>query len=154
MTGRYLLTLAVKGHMMVCMSEPATTTGERIPEWTLGWRLKRALHFADLSAQDMAAELGVHVGTVSRWMNDRETPRRAYLMAWALRCGVPYGWLAGNEANGSHIRALIRDQQPGYAEIGNDITAMRKALGHGQRRTNARSPIAEPADPRSSERAV
>src|SRR5690606_20591044 len=62
---------------MVCMSEPASTKHERIPEWTIGWRLKRALDFADLSAQEMATELGVHVGTVSRWMNDRETPRRA-----------------------------------------------------------------------------
>lgn len=82
---------------MVLMSEPATPSYGAIPEWTLGWRLKRALDFADLSAQDMAAELGVHVGTISRWMNDRETPRRAYMMAWALRTGVPFGWISGVE---------------------------------------------------------
>lgn len=91
-----LLTVTVKGRMMVLMSEP-TIPHQGVPEWTLGWRLKRALSYAELSAQDMAAELGVHVATVSRWMNDREHPRRAYLMAWALRCGVPFGWLAGDE---------------------------------------------------------
>jgi transcriptional regulator with XRE-family HTH domain len=80
--------------MMVYMSEATVTTHQgQIPAWTLGWKLKRALDHAGLSAQEMAAELGVHVGTVSRWMNDRETPRRAYVMAWALRCGVSFGWL-------------------------------------------------------------
>lgn len=97
MAGCELLTLTVKGHMMVSMSDPTIERYGEIPEWTLGWKLKRALNYAELSAQDMAAELGVHVATVSRWMNDRESPRRAYLMAWALRCGVPFGWLTGDE---------------------------------------------------------
>lgn len=77
------------------MSEAAMRS--QVPEWTLGWKLKRALDFAGVSAQDMAGELGVHVATVSRWMNDRETPRRAYVMAWALRTGVPIEWFNGED---------------------------------------------------------
>lgn len=82
---------------MVHMSEPTTQHVEQVPEWTLGWKLKRALDFAGVTAQEMAAELGVHVGTVSRYMNDREEPRRAYLIAWALRCGIPLSWFLADE---------------------------------------------------------
>lgn len=128
---RRILTMTVKGHKMMVMSEPAMRT-ETVPEWTLGWKLKRALDFADLSAQDMAAELGVHVATVSRWMNDRETPRRAYVMAWSLRCGVPFGWLTGDEglpgATSSDIRTGIHEEsaeQPSTA----DIQSMMKSIG-------------------------
>lgn len=65
-----------------------------IPEWTLGWRLQRALDFAGITATDMADELGVARGTVSRWMNDHGAPPRlAYVKMWALRCGVNLGWL-------------------------------------------------------------
>lgn len=73
------------------------TPEPQTPDWTLGWRLKRALDWGKVSAQEMAEELGVHPGTVSRWMNDREVPRRAFLRVWALRCGVPIDWLSGEE---------------------------------------------------------
>ena len=119
---------------MLCMTEPATPRSERIPEWTLGWKLKRALDFAGLSAQQMAAELGVHVGTVSRWMNDRETPRRAYLMAWALRCGVPFDWLSGDEGlprvDSNHQPTGMWYESPGTVEI----AAMAKPIGELRRR--------------------
>ena len=118
---------------MVSMSEPS----HGIPEWTLGWRLKRALSFADLSAQDMAAELGVHVATVSRWMNDREHPRRAYLMAWALRCGVPFGWLVGDEGlprvDSNHQPAgwLTDSETPPSTRELQDIGSLRKRIRYG-----------------------
>ena len=78
---------------MADMSEPASSDQQQIPVWTLGWRLKRALDHGGVSAQEMALELGVHPGTVSRWMNDRETPRPIYVRAWAHRCRVPTDWL-------------------------------------------------------------
>lgn len=66
-----------------------------IPPWTLGWRLQRALSWADISAEEISVELEVHRSTVSRWMNDRGAPPRAlFVKEWALRCGVPYDWLA------------------------------------------------------------
>lgn len=79
---------------MAGMSEPASSDLYQIPEWSLGWRLKRALDHGGVSAQEMAAELGVHPGTVSRWMNDRERPRLIYIRAWAHKCKVPPAWLA------------------------------------------------------------
>lgn len=71
----------------------------QIPEWTLGWRLQRALTHADIQTDQMAAELGVSRSTVSRWLNDRgSAPKIAYLKVWALRTGVPLEWLTGGEA--------------------------------------------------------
>lgn len=68
-----------------------------IPEWTLGWRLQRALAQADLTSEAIADELGYSRSSVSRWMNDKGAPRPVVLREWALRCGVPYKWLATGE---------------------------------------------------------
>lgn len=66
-----------------------------IPPETLGWRLKRALDWGGVSAKEMATELDVSEGTVSRWSNDAGAPPRSiYLRAWANKCRVPYEWLA------------------------------------------------------------
>ena len=125
---------------MAYMSEATVTTHQgQIPAWTLGWKLKRALDHAGLSAQEMAAELGVHVGTVSRWMNDRETPRRAYVMAWALRCGVAFSWLTETESpqvspgiSGQERRpaglSAQPEPQPGHVPVDNEITRIRKRI--------------------------
>jgi transcriptional regulator with XRE-family HTH domain len=81
------------------MSQAAYETGS-IPPETLGWRLQRTLSFADVSVEQMSTELGVSRSTVSRWLNDRGTPSLGYLKIWALRCGVPFGWLMGDENPG------------------------------------------------------
>lgn len=73
--------------------QPETSPGT-VPRWTLGWRLQRSLAHAGMSVQEMAFELEVSRGTVSRWMADRGAdPRAGYLHHWALRTGVSYEWL-------------------------------------------------------------
>lgn len=49
----------------------------------------------------MADDLGVARSTVSRWMNDHgeRPPRKAFLMQWAMRCGVSYEWLRSGQAS-------------------------------------------------------
>lgn len=60
------------GHM-------STHTTQRVPQLTLGWRLKMAL--GDMKVQDMADALGVNRATVGRWMADKGAPpKRAYLL--------------------------------------------------------------------------
>lgn len=83
------------------MSQPIVTPGA-IPQWTLGWRLQRALSHAEMNVEEMASELGVVRATVSRWMHDKGAPpKAAYIKQWALRTGVPYLWLQdGVEPNG------------------------------------------------------
>ncbi len=76
------------------MSE--TTQAPAVPEWTLSWRLQRALAHAGIGIDDIAEELGVSRSTVSRWLNEHGgPPRSGYLKLWAMRCGVPLEWLAG-----------------------------------------------------------
>ncbi len=76
------------------MSNDATNDPSLVPEITLGWRLRIALERADIKADDMARELGVHRGTITRWTHDiGRQPRPIYLQRWADICGVSYGWL-------------------------------------------------------------
>lgn len=73
---------------------------ERVPELTLGWRLKMAL--GDMKRSDMADSLGVDPGTISRWCSDKGAkPKRVYLMQWALITGVSLDWLEGGQAGNS-----------------------------------------------------
>ena len=67
-----------------------------IPEWTIGWRLARALAYAGVSGEEMAAELGVSRTTISRMINDRGAPPRiGYVKLWAQRTGVSLEWVLG-----------------------------------------------------------
>jgi transcriptional regulator with XRE-family HTH domain len=66
---------------------------DQIPPWTLGWRLQRALSWADMNTEEMAYELGVARSTISRWCNDKGHPTRGYLKLWAQRTRVPLNWL-------------------------------------------------------------
>jgi transcriptional regulator with XRE-family HTH domain len=75
-----------------------------VPDWTLGWRMNRALAHAGVSVQEMASDLGVSRGTLSRWMSDHgAAPRAIYLKQWALRTGVDYGWLIGRPDDGGTL---------------------------------------------------
>lgn len=77
-----------------------------IPEVTLGWRLRIAMERAGLEAQDMADQLGVHRGTISRWTHDNGSPPRAiYIERWAALCGVAYNWLAGDSPGRPFVRS-------------------------------------------------
>jgi transcriptional regulator with XRE-family HTH domain len=114
------------------------------PRWTLGDRLRKAREIAGLTQTEMAEQIGIARNSVGRYESGDYEPSRPVLIAWAFRTGVSLSWIMGEEYDsGSHITALMRDQQPGYTEVRNDITAMRKALGHGERRPNARAEIAE-----------
>lgn len=71
------------------------TTTTAVPEVTLGWRMKMALGHADMTVQEMADETGMSRQQLSRYLNGKgESPRRAILVTWALRTGVPLEWLA------------------------------------------------------------
>lgn len=57
--------------------------------------MKRALSWGDVGAGEMAEHLGYSKAQISRYLNDKgEPPRRPILISWALRCGVPFEWLA------------------------------------------------------------
>lgn len=115
-------------HIMPSMS---TQRHERIPELTLGWRLKMAL--GEQSVQEMAAYLGVSRATLSRWMADKGAPpRRAYLAQWALRTGVSLEWLEKGQAPGR-----APDPTPaGDSEELRRLTAAKSRRARGARTTD------------------
>lgn len=106
----------------------------QIPPWTLGWRLQRALSWADMSAEEMGYELGVARSTISRWCNDKSHPTRGYLNLWAQRTKVPLVWLTEGDlqlprVDSNHQPAgLVKDHQPITRA---DILSIRKALPIG-----------------------
>jgi transcriptional regulator with XRE-family HTH domain len=62
-------------------------------EWTLGDRLRKARQAAGVTPSEMAAYLGVERSMISRYQNDRSTPRVGYLRLWSMRTGVDLDWL-------------------------------------------------------------
>ena len=65
-----------------------------IPEWTLGWRIKRAIEHAGLTNETLAPMLGMSAAQIGRWTRDKHPVRAVYLRQIALICKVPYEWLA------------------------------------------------------------
>jgi len=74
---------------------------EAVPEFTLGWRLRRAVEHAGIKKEELADELEISRATLSRWMHDdyRRPIKPVWLKAIALRCGVPYEWLRTGDAS-------------------------------------------------------
>lgn len=80
----------------------STASSERVPEITRGWRLKIALSYAGMKAEDMAAHLGMSRQTITRWMTDQGAPPRpVYVREWARLTGVSLAWLESGTAPGA-----------------------------------------------------
>lgn len=77
------------------MANTEPVTG--IPSWTVGDRLAKALNHSDVSVQEMAVYLGISRNTVGNYIAGRTVARRAIVLAWALRTGVPAEWLLTGE---------------------------------------------------------
>lgn len=75
-------------------SEASTNGAGRIPVVTLGWRMRMAMEAAGVTAYEIADDLGVHRGTITRWTHDvGGPPKRTFLRRWAEVTAVPYDWL-------------------------------------------------------------
>lgn len=59
--------------------------------------MELALEYGSVSVNDIARELGISRTTVSNYLHGRTTPRRGDLIAWAMRCGVPFDWLVNGD---------------------------------------------------------
>lgn len=73
------------------------TAGGRVPEFTLGWRMRLALETGGISVQEMAERLGYSRSTISRWLNDQDPPRAGIKALWCLETGVDLKWLETGE---------------------------------------------------------
>lgn len=69
-----------------------------VPQWTLGWRIRRAIEHAEMTTDELARRLDVSRSTISRWCNDHgAAPKRLYLAAIADMCHVDPDWLRDGE---------------------------------------------------------
>lgn len=66
---------------------------ERIPQWTLGDRLRKARQTTGLTTREFAQKIGVSQATITNAENDHHAVRRITLNAWSLATGVPLEWL-------------------------------------------------------------
>ena len=84
----------------MCHAEPMTitsTAGGRVPEFTLGWRMRLALETSDIDVGDIANRLSYSRSSISRWLNGHDEPRGLVLDAWARETGVDRDWLETGE---------------------------------------------------------
>ncbi len=85
--------------------------------------MKIALEHAGVGVQEIADYLGVTRGTVGKWINGHISPSRQTVLLWAMRTGVPVGWLETGETptggpGGGSDGYTARDSNPepaGYA---------------------------------------
>ena len=65
----------------------------RVPEFTLGDRLRKAREWAGVSTDEMAEVIDVSARTIGNYENDRTPVRGPVMSEWALRTGVPVEWI-------------------------------------------------------------
>lgn len=90
-----------------------------MPQWHVGDFLRKARESAGLDQAELAAALGISRATVTNYERNKVKPRRAVVMAWAMRTGVPFEWLQGQESprqggpdGGGELLRLDSNQRP------------------------------------------
>jgi transcriptional regulator with XRE-family HTH domain len=71
--------------------------GAAVPSWDRADRLRKALREAGIGVAEMADYLDVSRTSVSNWINGRIEPTTQTLRLWALKTGVSYEWLSGDD---------------------------------------------------------
>jgi transcriptional regulator with XRE-family HTH domain len=94
-----------------------TQVTERAPEFDLADRMRKSLRHAGIGVQDMADYLEVSRNAVGTWINGRNKPSPQTVRLWALRCGVPYGWLRDG---GTGVTRPGPDGDAGWAPRGSN----------------------------------
>ena len=89
------------------MSTQTTRARGKVPEWTLGDRMGKALDHAGIGMQEMADYLGVSRTSVSNWIHGRIPPNQRTLLLWSMRTGVDLDWITGSTPNTGWYRAKI-----------------------------------------------
>lgn len=69
-----------------------------VPAWTIGDYLRKAREHAGLEQTELASDLGISRQTVTNYERGHVQPRKAVVMAWAMRTGVPVEWILNGES--------------------------------------------------------
>src|SRR5690606_17395828 len=68
-----------------------------VPQWTLGERLRKAMHWGGVDEARIARILGVTDRTVRNYLSDATRPKLVVLRQWADATRVPLDWLIGDD---------------------------------------------------------
>jgi transcriptional regulator with XRE-family HTH domain len=81
----------------------------RVPEWTVGDRLRKARTTANVTTEEMAEYIGRTVRTISNYETGyvHHVPKLVVL-AYAARCGVPADWLLYGSATQPNSLVTMR----------------------------------------------
>jgi Predicted transcriptional regulators len=75
-----------------------TAAWDSVPEFTIGDYLRKAREHAGLEQAELARDIGISRQTVTNYEKGYVRPRKATVMAWAMRCGVPPTWILSKGA--------------------------------------------------------
>lgn len=100
-----------------------------VPVFDQADKMRKALRVSGIGVQDMADYLGVSRNTVGTWINGRIIPSRQTILLWAMRTGVPAGWLLDSDApndgpnDGAECPRQDSNLRPARYEV---VTSMRR----------------------------
>lgn len=113
----------------------STDPSVRIPEWTIGDRLRKARVSAGFEQTEFAAVTGITRGTIHNYESDKTSRhKRPYLVAWSLATGVPVEWLEhgtgssagptppGNAPHGDKLARLTESKRGRTRHAGSGTT--------------------------------
>lgn len=93
--------------------QPSTN---RIPEWTVADRLRKARESAGLSQADLAELTGISRRTISSY-EQGSTPKRTNVLAWAMATGYPYTWITDGSTGGTNPPGDQQERTTGRSSV-------------------------------------
>src|SRR3982751_2313005 len=83
---------------------PAVAAQGRVPQFTLGDRLRKARESSGMDQSHLAEAIDLHRQTVARYESDAiGRPKRYVLLSWSMATGVSLDWIAGIDETPTHV---------------------------------------------------
>lgn len=115
---------------------------ERIPQFTMGDRLRKARSLTGLTVAEFAEKIGVSDRTINNAEGDKRAVRKITLNAWALATGVPVDWLeTGHHPEGPGDPGSAGTESAHSTEL-DRLTAAKRARTRGNTHTAGYAPAA------------
>lgn len=101
-----------------------THGNDRVPEFSLGERIRKVREDLDLSQQQFAVLLGVDRKTIGHWEGGRHVPRYRDLMMISSAADVSLEWLAGDLFQPSRVPVGFADTSRGSSRTNGEYSSL------------------------------
>lgn len=95
---------------------------ERVPEWSLGDRLRKARNTTGMTVKQFAAHIGISPKSVNNAEGDKHAVRKIVLNAWSLGTGISVDWLETGQTDPTSY-------DPGPGEGGDAASTLVRSYG-------------------------